>query len=226
MNIEPIYIDIIVITLTLFSAIIGLIRGFINEVFSVIGWLAAIVVTVLLWPLSKDLLRTVLEQDIMADIITAVLIFVITLTLVTIASYTLSDKLKQSRLGIVDRTLGFGFGVARALVVLGLAYLLAAWVWEPSDRPEWLIEAKSRPVLEVSAETLAVLVPGSEEIEISAEEDTDNQLEKIMRPDKAAKALKESIDSAKDQLGYSPEERNKLQNIIEMESQPDSPDNR
>ncbi len=155
----PLIFDILVVSCLLLSVGIGFLRGFCNEVFTIIGWIAAIVATIYFTPVLKPVGRNLIEKEWLADISTASAIFLVTLAVVSAISYFTTRTLHQSKLGIVDRAGGFFFGILRAVILFGLGYLLVAYVWEPEDRPDFIKEAKSRPFLEASASWTQAVIP-------------------------------------------------------------------
>ena len=54
----------------------------------------------------------------------------------------------DSRVGALDRTLGFLFGLARGLVIVVVAFLFFAWLVPDRSQPEWVKNAKSLVVLQ------------------------------------------------------------------------------
>jgi len=66
----------------------------------------------------------------------------------------------DSRIGALDRTLGFLFGLARGLVIVVVAYLFFAWLVPPKTQPTWVANAKSRVVLQRTGRLADVDVAG------------------------------------------------------------------
>ena len=190
------------------SAIVGFIRGFTNEVFTILGWIAAVIATLFLTPVFRDFGRGFFDSKIIADMATAAVIFVITLGICTAISYFTSQSLRESRLNAVDRSLGFGFGILRSVILLSLAYLMVAFIWEPADRPTWIMEAKTRPVLETTASMIKGILPGDVDIQVSADEPS--ALDKVMNGEKE----KPELPTKDDQTGYSGDEREKIEDFF------------
>ena len=65
----------------------------------------------------------------------------------SIITVRFSDMVLDSRVGALDRTLGFLFGLARGLVIVVVAFLFFAWLVPERSQPEWVRSAKSRVVL-------------------------------------------------------------------------------
>ena len=164
----PLLFDIIIVLLVVLSLAVGFARGFCNEVFTIFGWIAAIVATIYFVNPVKDFLLDggYVEKEWVAGLGGAAGIFAVTMGLCTLLTYFLTKTLHASKLGIIDRVLGFAFGVLRAAVLLGLAFLLFAYVFSDEDkRPDFVQEAQTRPILESSAAMVQTLIPIGEALD-------------------------------------------------------------
>ena len=154
-------LDLAILGVVLVSAFLAFYRGFIRELFSILGWVAAAVVTLYTFehvqPFAQSLVSKKLE--IVADIGAALAIFLVTLIVVSVATGWLAKRLHNTDFKPLDRSLGFVFGAFRGLVLLCLAYLLINWGWKLEEQPKWLREARSMPVLAYGAGLLTKLVP-------------------------------------------------------------------
>lgn len=113
-------VDIGIICVVLISAAIGLIRGFTREILSVVSWLGAGMATLIALPLAQNIARQYISNPMMADIATAGVVFVLFLIIFSLISHFLSGLVRQSALGGIDRSLGFGFGILRGIIFLCL----------------------------------------------------------------------------------------------------------
>ena len=69
----------------------------------------------------------------------------------------------DSRIGALDRTLGFLFGLARGLLIVVVAFLFFTWLVPDKQRPDWVTGAKSRVVLQGTGDWLMALLPDDPE---------------------------------------------------------------
>ena len=67
-------------------------------------------------------------------------VFIGTLIVVSIITVRISDMILDSRIGALDRTLGFLFGLARGLLIMVVAFLFFAWLVPDKQQPEWVTE--------------------------------------------------------------------------------------
>jgi membrane protein required for colicin V production len=90
-------------------------------------------------------------------------VFLGTLLIVSIVTIKISDTILDSRVGALDRTLGFLFGLARGLVIVVVAFLFFAWLVPDRSQPEWVKNAKSRVVLQGTGQWLMSMLPDDPE---------------------------------------------------------------
>src|SRR5688572_25574151 len=69
----------------------------------------------------------------------------------------------DSRVGALDRTLGFLFGLARGLIIVVVAFLFFAWLVPDRSQPDWIRSAKSRVVLQGTGDWLMSMLPDDPE---------------------------------------------------------------
>ncbi|MEQ8326065.1 MAG: CvpA family protein [Parvibaculum sp.] len=154
--------DVIVIGVVLVSSALALLRGFTNEVLSIIAWVVGALAALWLFPYLTPVLRGVISPEWLAAAIAAVGIFIVAYVIVAAFTSRWSDSLMDihERAGLLDRTLGFIFGLARGLLIVTVAYLFFAWLVPNSDdQPDWIRNAKTRPLVEDSAALLFSLAP-------------------------------------------------------------------
>ncbi len=152
-------LDVILIVVMLVSAILAMVRGFTREVLAIGSWIAAAVATLLLFPRLQPMAREQLDPNWLADALTAGGIFIVTLILVSLITVRLSDLILDSRIGALDRSLGFLFGLARGLLLVVIAYLFFAWLVPLDQQPDWVRDARARPLLENAGDQLIAMLP-------------------------------------------------------------------
>ncbi len=69
----------------------------------------------------------------------AAVIFIIALIVVTLITMRIADFIIDSRIGALDRTLGFLFGAARGILLVVVAMLFFNWL-VGRQQPEWVAE--------------------------------------------------------------------------------------
>jgi membrane protein required for colicin V production len=152
-------LDVILLVVMLISALLAMVRGFMREVLSIASWATAALVTVLAFPKVLPIVQGYLTNDIVAKGVTIGGIFLGTLIIVAIITIKISDMILDSRIGALDRTLGFLFGLARGLVIVVVAFLFFNWLVPDRSQPEWVKNAKSLVVLKTTGEKLMSMLP-------------------------------------------------------------------
>jgi membrane protein required for colicin V production len=159
-------LDIILLVVMLVSALLAMVRGFMREVLSIVSWAAAAILTIYAYPRLLPVAKQYVNHDIIAAVVVVAGVFLGTLLLVSIITIKVSDKILDSRVGALDRTLGFLFGLGRGLVIVVVAFLFFNWLVLERSQPEWVRDAKSKAVLLGTGQWLMSMLPDDPETTI------------------------------------------------------------
>ena len=163
-------VDLGVIVVIALSAVLALVRGLVSEVLSVASWVGAAMATLFVYPRLDPYMRAHVEPSWLADGMTIAGAFVLALVILSVIAHEISKGVRDSALSAVDRSLGLVFGVIRGLVLVTLAWMVVSWlIPDPKDQPEWLREARTRPLAESSAAYLQSLVPAQVRADAAAQ---------------------------------------------------------
>lgn len=157
MEIQLTIVDFAVLGILGISALIAWHRGFMKETLTVSAWLVAALAAVFFWPVAKPLVRSLIEPKMLADILALVGVFFMLLIPTSFVSFRLSELVRDSRAGPLDRSLGFVFGLARGLLVVGLGYLVFSSLAPAKSHPEWVRDARLLPIVKGTAEVIRSL---------------------------------------------------------------------
>ena len=135
----------------------GVWRGLVREVISLAGWVIAFLAANLLAGPVGEMLPTSIPRPELRVLMAFIAVFLLTLTMTTLAGLLLSKVVKKVGLGGLDRTLGGLFGVALGLVIV-VALALAAGLTSLPLRPVWK-DSISGPVLGRAAIALKPWLP-------------------------------------------------------------------
>ena len=153
------WLDLLLLGVMLISGLLAMIRGFMREVLSIAAWAAAAVATVLLYSRLLPIAKANISSDMLAAGAVIGGVFLVTLLIVSVITVRISDMILDSRIGALDRTLGFLFGLGRGLIIVVVAFLFFAWLVPANKQPDGVRNAKSRVVLENTGEWLQALLP-------------------------------------------------------------------
>jgi membrane protein required for colicin V production len=136
-----------------------MIRGFMREVLSIAAWGVAALATLYGYSRVLPTVKQYVSSDIVAAGVTVVGVFLITLLVISIITVRISDMILDSRVGALDRTLGFLFGLGRGLIIMVVAFLFFAWLVPERSQPQWVQGAKSKVVLQGTGQWLMSMLP-------------------------------------------------------------------
>ena len=159
-------LDGIVLAVTLFSAVLAMVRGFSREVLAVASWIAAAAAAYFFYPALVPIAQDYTGSDKIAMIGSAAVIFLITLIVVSYITMRIADFIIDSCVGALDRTLGFVFGAARGILLVVVAMLFFNWLVAAPQQPDWVAEAKSKPMLDTLGARLVAMLPEDADAEI------------------------------------------------------------
>lgn len=213
-------LDVILLAVMLISAGLAMVRGFTREILSIASWAAAAVATLYFFEPARALAREHIHFNPpqIADAIAAGSIFVLTLLIVSFVTMKISDAILDSRVGPVDRILGFIFGAARGLLLVVVAFLFYTWLVPPTGQPEWFRTAQSKPLLQDAGDRLLALLPEDPESTILQRLKLKNGAagetgQTPTTPDQVAPSPDESPDGA-------PSDRQGVDKLLEQDAKP------
>ena len=156
-------LDIILLVVMLISGLLAMIRGFMREILSIAAWGVAALVTLYSYSRLLPVAKQYIASDMVATGASVGAVFLLTLLVVSIITVRISDMVLDSRVGALDRTLGFLFGLGRGLIIVVVAFLFFAWLVPDRSQPEWVRGAKSKVVLQSTGDWLKAMLPDDPE---------------------------------------------------------------
>jgi len=156
------YLDAALIAVCFISGLLAMYRGFAREMLSIVSWAvaAAAVLYFVLYhkPFAKEIATEMGTQVAVAQIVVGAVIFLIVLIVVHLITARISDTILDSRVGMVDRVLGFLFGVLRGFILIVIPYMFyEAFFPDTNQHFPWVRQAKSLPYIKGTGDTLRYL---------------------------------------------------------------------
>jgi membrane protein required for colicin V production len=213
-------LDIFLLAVMLISGFLALVRGFMREILSIMAWGCAAAAAALGSPKVLPFVKTQISNDYIALGVTIAGLFLGTLIIVSVITVRISDKILDSRIGALDRTLGFIFGLARGLLIVVVAYIFFDWLVPAKSQPSWVVNAKSRVILKGTGDSIQALLP----------EDMDKYLSSILKkkpkgdedgdggappPEQRSDAPSGTTLGQSDQQGYNRSDRSSMRQLID-----------
>ena len=228
--------DYIIFFIILFFTILGLIRGFVGELTSLISWLGAIFITVKLNPLLSDIIYQKIQNSIFANLSSSGIIFVISIILLSILLSRISEKIVAKMPTSINLTLGTLIGIVKGILVSTIIFLIILELMiEKKDYtdlsqkigPQWLQNSKSYTMLSFGAYAISPFTNSFLEKkankkvnEIDTKEAIKEENKKIKNEEKEEDKIN-NLRRFNDEEEISDEDRNELDNIIQEQVIPD-----
>lgn len=231
-------LDVIILIVVAISALIALSRGLIKEVLSIVGWVLGCAAVIYLLPVLTPVAGVYIKNSTMAGIATSLFILIVFLICWILLTGNLVGKVRNSKLGNVDRLLGLFFGILRAFLLVILVYILISWI-QPRDKwSETFKESKYFNIAGDFAQPIEKLIPAdtleairSKTQALDEKEDGEKPVAQIKSPDEKSetdklfeklaqpqvkKVKKKVHDEIEEEFkGYNQSERNNLDRLIE-----------
>lgn len=151
------WLDYAVVGVFAASLVVGAWRGLVREVLSILGWVIAFLAANLLaGPLGPVMPQAIPSPELRIAA-AYVAVFVGALMATALVGLLLSKIVKAAGLGGMDRMLGAVFGIARGLLIVLAAALLAGLTSAP--RQAFWRDSASGPLLTQAAQGLKPLLP-------------------------------------------------------------------
>ncbi|MEK7323154.1 MAG: CvpA family protein [Pseudomonadota bacterium] len=133
------WVDVTILGVVAFSAVISVLRGFVREAVSLAVWIGAFWLSLRYSATVADVLRGIIDSPAVRIAAAFVMLFLAVLVVGSLINYFLAKLVKGAGLSISDRILGVIFGVLRGglvvalvLIVVGLTPLVETQAWRGS----------------------------------------------------------------------------------------------
>jgi membrane protein required for colicin V production len=152
------------------SGVMAFARGLIREVFSIIAFIAGLLVALFLF--FSGFTRPFVEQitplsGLIADLAGGLAVFLIVFIAITVVTSTMAKTVHQStEIGSFDRAAGLAFGILRGIVFVAVFFVLPIRLLVPEERSsepslyhDGVVGARTYPIYSSVASALLVFVP-------------------------------------------------------------------
>ncbi len=157
------YLDLALIAVALVSALLATYRGLTRELLSILSWAVAGLAVLYFVIYQKDFAKGLADQMgaqlPVAQIAIGAFIFLIVLIVVHLVTARISDMILASQIGMIDRMLGFLFGLARGFVLIVIPYMFyESFFPDPATHAAWVKESVSLPYVKSAGETFKTVL--------------------------------------------------------------------
>lgn len=155
-------LDLVVLGVVLISALLAMVRGLTREVLAIVAWVTAGVAAWALHPLAVPYAQDYIANEMIALVAAIAGIFLVTLIVVSLITVKISDFILDSRIGAIDRTLGFVFGAARGFLICAIGFIFFQWL-VAAELPDWAETARTRASLQSTGDWILAQLPDDPE---------------------------------------------------------------
>lgn len=131
-----VWVDFVIPVIIIISALFSIMRGFVRESISLLGWIAAFWIALRFANSLAEMFLSSISIPSLRIVIAFTILFVLTLLLVSLINHLVGYLVKRTGLTSTDRMIGMLFGIARGGVVVSILVLLAGFTTLPED-PWW-----------------------------------------------------------------------------------------
>lgn len=116
--------DYIVLFIVGASTLFAFAKGFWRTFLSLVSWIGAFFVAAHLVPLVEPAVGAYLESETAIYVVSVIIAFVVSLVGLILLTIPIMAMLRPVTYGVVDRTLGFSFGLVRGLVLVCIIFVV------------------------------------------------------------------------------------------------------
>lgn len=197
--------DLVVVGIVLLSGLLALSRGLVKELLSIASWVGAVFVTLYAFAPVRPHMREIIAWPEAADLATGAGLFLGSLFIFSLVAHMTAKLVERVGVGMLDRTLGFVFGLVRGAVIVVVLFIGLSWYLGPDDQPKWFREARTLPLTAMAAMYLMSVVP----------DDLRKSLPKIVVPDARPATPPREEEPEPGRTGYEQLERRNMERLIE-----------
>lgn len=174
-------LDMAMLLLMGWMAVTGFMRGFVQEVLSLLAWFVAIVAVRLFLAPVTDMVGVWMGAGAAASMAAFVGLFALTFFAGKMLARAMGERVRTSVIGSFDRVLGAGFGLLKGLVVATVAFLAFTLAYNlvfgaEALRPGWMTQARSYPLLNASGAAMRQMVRSRTDADADAEPESSETL--------------------------------------------------
>jgi len=150
------YVDYTILAVLAASGLLAMLRGFMRELLGALGWVVAVIVARLSEGMATDQLQDYINDEALTSFLGWMLPFIIVVFAWYIFANLAAPGLKKMAMGVLDRPLGFIFGVLRGLVLVAIVYMSALLLYESEDHfAQPVLDAALISPVRVTASTIS-----------------------------------------------------------------------
>lgn len=141
--------DVIILVLIFISALFAFFRGFSLELLSISVWIISFFVSYAYGYNLINFFNKIINNILISTAISYVVVFLIIFVIFSFLTRKFSVFIKDSYVGLIDKSLGFIFGILRGYVIVSLCFFLFDYFYN-GKRLEFIDNSKMIPVIKIT----------------------------------------------------------------------------
>ena len=141
--------DVIILVLIFISALFAFFRGFSLELLSISVWLISFFGSYAYANNLINFFNKIINNILISSAISYIVAFLIIFVIFSFLTRKFSVFIKDSYVGLIDKSLGFIFGILRGYVIVGLCFFLFDYFYK-GKKLEFIDNSKIIPVIKIT----------------------------------------------------------------------------
>lgn len=161
--------DYIIFSIIALSSLFAFLKGFVRTFLSFIGWIFTSIAAYFLFPYLKPPLTQYIKTPLFIDLAAGIISYILSLIVVSLINYQLNKLTKNLQGGLLDRSMGFTFGIIRGCLIACIIFwsisISSIMFLDKDNRedhkkfPSWVVNSKSYNVAKLSTKIVDNLLP-------------------------------------------------------------------
>ena len=149
--------DIIILVIILISGFFAYFRGFSLELLSITGWVISFLGSYFYGNNLINIANKYINNILISSVLSYILIFLVIFSIFTFLTRKFSFFIKESYLGILDKSLGFIFGLLRGYILIGLSFFAFDYFYQ-GNKVNFIEQSKIIPIIKITNNSILKLM--------------------------------------------------------------------
>jgi len=205
--------DFSILMVILISALFAFMRGFSQEILSLFSWIVAISGSYFFANNFVNLINKFTENIVFSRILSYVIVFLVLIFFLSFLAKIFSNTIKKSYVGMLDRTLGFVFGIIRGYLIVSLCFY-SFYKFYDGENVDWIDKSKFDSIIKKTNFKILKIINFDDQYSNKLGNEIQKKSEKLFEKSIDSRLkLKNSLDNRNEV--YPEGERNMMQRLIE-----------
>ncbi len=205
--------DLILLSIILISAFFAFFRGISLELLSISGWVLSFFGSYYYGNNLVNIVNKIINNILISTGFSYFIVFVIIFVIFSFLTKRFSIYVKESYVGILDKSLGFIFGIFRGYILVGLCFFGFDYFYQ-GKKLDFIDNSKIVPIIKITNNTIMKLMNIDSKYSQKLSEEVKRKSELLFEKSIDSK-LKLKQNSQPEDGVYNDSGRRNLENIIE-----------